>query len=213
MALDGWSPVRSELTRRERRKLEMRGRILEAATLLFDAQGIHQTKLSEISDRADVAQKTFFNHFPSKQHLIRALAEGALQRLLVDIEQVRKAPGTTRDRIHRFFEHIADNAESAGPMHRELLTELIHAMHESREESAHVRRLRDAFGQIVADGVSHGELTRDHDPETLAEVLLGTFYSLMFSWAHLEGYALRLRAAAAARFLADAVALRPEEER
>jgi AcrR family transcriptional regulator len=209
--MEDWSPVKLGLTRRERRKLEVRGRILEAATELFDAQGIHETKLSEISDRADVAHKTFFNHFPSKQHLLRALSESGLEQLLADIEQVRRTPGTTRDRIRRLFDRIADNAESAGPMHRELLTEMIHAMHDSSDESAHVRRLHDAFDQIVADGVARGDLGRDHSPETLADVVLGAFYSLMFNWAHVEGYALRRRSAAAARFLTDALAPHSEE--
>ena len=131
---------------------------------------------------------------------------------IADLEDVRKTPGTTRERIQRLFERVADSAESAGPMHRELLTELIHAMHDAGDESARVRSLQDAFAQIVADGVASGELTRHHDAETLAENVLGSFYSLMFNWAHVEGYALRRRAKAAADFLADALAARPEEE-
>ncbi len=53
-----------ELTRRERRKREVRGRILAAAVGLFDERGFGATKVAEICERADVAHKTFFNHFP-----------------------------------------------------------------------------------------------------------------------------------------------------
>ena len=206
------APEAGTLSRRERRKLEIRYRILEAAIALFDAQGIRDTKVSEISDRADVAHKTFFNHFPTKQHLLRALAEDSLRSLLVDIEDLRKDGSSTRERIAIFFETFAENGESAGPMHRELVTELVHALHDTREESEMVTRLHESFAEMMRDGVASGELASVHDAETLAEVVLGTFYSLIFSWAHREGYPLRERARAAAAFLADALTNPSAEE-
>lgn len=202
-----------DLTRRERRKLEVRRRILDAAEALFDARGVTATRVAQICERADVAEKTFFNHFASKQDLLRELAAGALGRLLVDIEQTRKRPGTTRERLIAFFGSIADHAEEAGPMHRELLTEIIHVAHEARTEREQVRVLKDAFGALVADGIAAGDLTRRHAPETLSDMILGAFYVLMFNWAHLEGYGLRRHALAAARFLGDAMAASPRRRR
>ena len=74
-----------DLSRRERRKLEVRNRILEAAVDLFDERGFEATTVAEICERADVAHKTLFNHFVSKQHLLREIAQDALQQFLVDI--------------------------------------------------------------------------------------------------------------------------------
>ena len=65
----------SGATRRERRKHELRERILEASRELFDAQGVATTTVAEICERADVAQKTFFNHFETKPQLLREIAE------------------------------------------------------------------------------------------------------------------------------------------
>jgi AcrR family transcriptional regulator len=205
-----------DLSRRERGKQRRRVRILVAASELFDRRGFRATKVSEICERADVAQKTFFNYFPSKQHLMRSLAEEAIERLLVDIEAIRKQPGSTRDHLGSFFAQIAENAEAGGPMHRELLTETIHAIHDAGDadgESAQVRRLHEAFDALVRDGVEAGELTREHDPESLAELILGAFYSLMFNWAHRENYPIRKRAAASARLLADAIGVESEGKR
>jgi len=202
-----------DLSRRARRKLEVRRRILEAAEALFDARGVAASRISEICERADVAEKTFFNHFASKQDLLRELAAEALGRLLADIEQVRKRPGTTRERLVAFFGCIADHAEEAGPMHRELLTEMIHVACEARTEREQTRALKGAFGALVADGLAAGDLTRRHAPETLTDMILGAFYVLMFNWAHLEGYGLRRHAIAAARFLGDAMAATPRRIR
>ncbi|MBV8179066.1 MAG: helix-turn-helix transcriptional regulator, partial [Mycobacterium sp.] len=69
------------MNRHERRKLEVREKILAAAFDLFLAQGSAATTIEEICDRADVANRTFFNHFATRQDMIRALAERRLVNL------------------------------------------------------------------------------------------------------------------------------------
>jgi AcrR family transcriptional regulator len=185
------------------------GRLLDAATRLFDARGVGATTVGEICARADVAEKTFFNHFGSKQDLLRELAELSLGELLGRIEEAREAGATTRERLAAFFGRIADDLARAGPMHRELITEMIHVAHAARLESAQARALHTAFRALVEEGRAAGEVARGHDSATCTEMLLGAFYALVFNWAHLPGYPLRRRARAAARFLADAFAASP----
>ena len=194
------------LGRRERRKLELRDRIRAAGLELFEAQGVEATKIQAICQRADIAQKTFFNYFPTKRHLLREIAQVSLGELLLDIEAVRKLPASTGEKVRAFFAGVADNAEEAGPMRRELLTEVIHLAHESGSEHRQAQQLRDAFGGIVSDGLEAGELTDRYGAEALTEMLMGAFYVQMFNWAHLDAYPLREHAAEAARFLADSMA-------
>ena len=199
-----------ELTRRERRKREVHVRILAAAVGLFDQRGFGATKVAEICERADVAHKTFFNHFPSKRHLLRTVAGEAVDQLLVDIEGARKRPGSTRKRLGQFFGRVADNADEAGPMHRELLTEMVHVASEAGTGSEQARRLHDAFGALIREGRAAGDVSAAHSVDTQTEMVLGAFYALMFNWAHLEGYPLRRQARAAASFLGDALCLASE---
>ena len=196
----------SGLGRRERRKLELRDRIRAAGLELFEAQGVEATKIQAICQRADIAQKTFFNYFPTKRHLLREIAQVSLGELLLEIEAVRKLPASTGEKVRAFFAGVADNAEEAGPMRRELLTEVIHLAHESGSEHRQAQQLRDAFGGIVSDGLEAGELTDRYGAEVLTEMLMGAFYVQMFNWAHLDAYPLREHAAEAARFLADSMA-------
>lgn len=208
------APETSDLSRRERRKLEVRNRILEAAVDLFDENGFERTRVAEICERADVAHKTFFNHFPSKQHLLGEIAQVGIDQLLADIEETRKQPTSTAERLRFFFRRIADNADAAGLMRPELVHAMIRVSHDSEHEPEQARRLHDAFGALVRDGLERGEVSREHDPDTLTEVLMGTFYALMFNWSNFEDYPLRRRAAAAAGFLADSMAAAaPQEER
>jgi len=51
---------------RERKKLQTRHAIHEAAVQLIDEQGLEATTIDQICGAADVSSRTFFNYFPSK---------------------------------------------------------------------------------------------------------------------------------------------------
>ncbi len=59
-----------ELGRRERKKLETRRRLQAAALRLATARGVDAITIEEIADRADVATRTFFNYFSSKEEAL-----------------------------------------------------------------------------------------------------------------------------------------------
>ena len=55
------------------KRSQKREKLLDAAAKLFAAKGFHQTGIDTILDEAGVAKRTFYNHFPSKDHLILAV--------------------------------------------------------------------------------------------------------------------------------------------
>jgi AcrR family transcriptional regulator len=183
----------------------VRGRILEAAETLFDERGVEATTVAAICERADVAHKTFFNHFASRRHLLRAIAHDALEDTLARIEAETKRPASTAERLGHFFREVAEGALEAGPMHRELLTEIIHATQEDLDGDP-ARRLHEAFARLVREGVAAGDVEARHGEEVLTEMVTGAFYALMLSWAHMDDYPLRRRAEGVAAFLGDALA-------
>jgi AcrR family transcriptional regulator len=52
-----------------------RRRLLDTATRLFYAEGIHAVGIDRIIAEADVAKATFYSHFPSKDDLVLAYIE------------------------------------------------------------------------------------------------------------------------------------------
>jgi AcrR family transcriptional regulator len=207
------SPVRratedSATTRRERRVREVHDRILTAAKDLFAVHGVESTKVDEICDAADIAQKTFFNHFPTKQHLVGEMAEAFVQDLRVLLDAARSEGGTTAQQLERFFSLVATEVERGGPMHRSFVLEVIRLVHDDRANVEKSRQLYDAFGALLRDGVRAGDITTAYPVPVLSEVVVGTFITLMLNWLGIYRYPFRSRATSMARFLADALRAR-----
>jgi len=205
-------PGEPELTRRERGKRKVRNRIVDAARDLFRTQGFGATRVTEICERADVAEKTFFNYFPTKQGVLGDLAMRAVEELLLSIEVARKQGRSTRERLELFFGALAETMSVVDPPQKELVAAIVQVVHVSGDTSSDARKLHDAFGALVSDGLEAGEVTTRHDPETLTEMILGAYYVLTFNYVNLVGFDVREQARSVSRFLADAFQPRADED-
>ena len=71
-----------DLTRAERRKLETRERLLEAAMRLFIKRGYSSVSTADIASAADAGAGTFYLHFNDKPAILRALGERAVAEII-----------------------------------------------------------------------------------------------------------------------------------
>jgi AcrR family transcriptional regulator len=71
-----------DLTRAERRKLETRERLLDAALRLFLKDGYSAVSTADIAGAADVGAGTYYLHFEDKAAILRALGERAVAEII-----------------------------------------------------------------------------------------------------------------------------------
>jgi len=75
--------------RRQRRSAELRERLFRAALTLFAKKGFTETTVEDITNAADVGKGTFFNYFPSKDHILIAFSDMQIAKLQDGVNQVR----------------------------------------------------------------------------------------------------------------------------
>jgi AcrR family transcriptional regulator len=156
-----------EITRRHRRRAETKGRIFDAALRLFAEKGYVNTTVEEITAAADVAKGTFFNYFPSKEHVLIALSERQEQ-------VVRRAGAAAKDAltVKPILLELA-LAIAAGPGRSQLMLRSLLGTAFLNEPM--VRRLsdvlaiaREEIAKIMRRGQEIGELRGDVSAENLA---------------------------------------------
>jgi AcrR family transcriptional regulator len=174
------------VNRLERRKLEVREKILAAAFDLFLGQGVAATTIEEICERADVANRTFFNHFATRQDMIRALAE----RRLVNLHDVvfDRSDEAIPARLVGVFDDIAAALAKSGNTYRELIGEMLATSGYGVQRGFN---LHDTFAELVKEGVARGEVSATHDAETLADIIVGALSGGIVNWTVDRTYSLQ----------------------
>jgi AcrR family transcriptional regulator len=83
--------------RRQRRSADIRERLFRAALGLFAKKGFTETTVEDITNAADVGKGTFFNYFPSKDHILIAFSDMQIAKLQNAVDGIRESrePMTT----------------------------------------------------------------------------------------------------------------------
>lgn len=94
--------------RRERKKRATRDDLVAQAARLFDAHGFDETTTEQIAEAADVSQRTFFRHFPSKEAVLYADMDDQRRRVR-DALLDRPADEPVLDAVRAAIMSLADD--------------------------------------------------------------------------------------------------------
>src|ERR1700724_1218758 len=169
--------------RRQRRSSQIRERLFRAALDLFAQHGFADTTVEDITNAADVGKGTFFNYFPSKDHILLAFAEMQLAKLQAIIENLR----STHEPVPQFLRTLAVRmTEEPGRN-----PSIVRAMLLANLSSTPVRegmRINQARGhklltEFVQIGQERGELRNDLPAGDIAHVFRQTVFGTLLVWS------------------------------
>ena len=97
--------MKSEAKNRVQKRAKITRRKLKDAALdAFSEKSIDSVTIEEITEKADVAKGTLYQHFDDKEEIVIALVEEAIEHLIERIRSYDSAPNTLEDML----EHLLD---------------------------------------------------------------------------------------------------------
>ncbi len=169
--------------RRERRSAEIRERLFRAALLLFAEKGFAETTVEDITEAADVGKGTFFNYFPSKDHILVAFGEMQLGKLTAAVEQARQSSEPMPDFMRRLSRLMTEE-----PGRNPVIVRLILAGPLSREPvRSEIRRKleegRRLLTELMSLGQARGEIRRDRSGADLGLAMQQAAFGTLLMWS------------------------------
>jgi AcrR family transcriptional regulator len=169
---------------RERKKQRTRELIADTARRLFAEQGFEAVTVAEIARAADVAEKTVFNYFPTKEDLFYSRLEAFEGELLAAIRD--RPPGqSVLDGFAGFMREprgvlaLEDSEDEDEALHQ--LRTITRVITESPALLARERQVFDRYAESLATLIAGetGSAPGDARPRAAASALLGVHRALI----------------------------------
>src|SRR6266481_3202622 len=169
--------------RRQRRSAETRERLFRAALNLFAQKGFLETTVEDITEAADVGKGTFFNYFPSKDHILLAFGEMQLSKLEASIEMACQ----TNEPMPEFLSSLGVRMTQEPTRNPAIIRALLQAYLSTtpvREAMMDLqRRVHALHTQMIQLGQGRGEIRNDLPAAEIAHVFRQTIFGTLLIWS------------------------------
>jgi len=199
-------PVTTAVSRRERRSAELRERLFRAALALFASKGYAETTVEDITEAADVGKGTFFNYFPSKEHILMAFGEMQLGKLESVINDARRSDQPMREVLRNLVMRMTEEPIRNPSIVRALLQANLSSVPVRGEMLRIHDRNRALMGQLIGHGQQRGEIRTDLPAEEIAQVWRQTIFGTLMFWSLVGDASLAARIEMSMRLLWEGIA-------
>ena len=165
----------SVLNRYERRKLNTRQQLKQAAIEVIGEKGYAGLTVQAITDRADLGYGTFYIHYAEKDDLVWEIMQELGDALMAQVEdEVRDLPSPQREHRSwlRLFEYAATNREAYIMLFGGTGSVLLNQRMMDYLASAHEANIRSGVYSVMLD----------LPPTFLAQYIVGAVWRLIMWW-------------------------------
>lgn len=155
-------------------------RIYRAAISLFRRRDFDEVTIDDITAAARTCRRTFFNHFPTKEHILARLHQELTADCLVNAEKATAHDGW--ERILAAFEAFAATVMAEPTLGRSLLRLVFVSDVLANQDREDVLFLGDWLKRQLRAAVKAGTLGGRTDLETACSLLMGILSSGTTQW-------------------------------
>ena len=152
--------------------------VLRRAIDLFNRQGFDATSVGDLAKELGLTKSAIYHHVESKEALLAAALDEALDGLSDAVDRAARASGATA------YQRLRDVVQESVAIlidHQPAVTLLLRVRGNSEVELAALKRRRELdekLAGLVGQAVEEGSLRADIPPELISRLLFGTVNSL-----------------------------------
>jgi AcrR family transcriptional regulator len=169
--------------RRERRSAEIRERLYRAALRIFAERGYLETTVADITEAADLGKGTFFNYFPTKEHVLAKYGEERLATIDRAVQKARASEGPVLEVLKELAVNLAGQSSQSPALLRSIFTAHLSCAPMRAEFQKRLRRGRRLMGELFLLAQERGEVRRDLSAAELGRLMHIIFMGVTIAWA------------------------------
>lgn len=166
-------------SRRARKALESRDRMLDCAAALFADRGYEVTTMEAIGECADMSRATVFNYFPRKEDLVIAWFARRRADFAGVLAKNEMKSHTTSDRLRGAFRALARTFETNPKVGRGMVRAWLQAGGPLLTPDSETTRL---LAEVIRRGQQHGDIAREVDPDRSGQLLFDAYLGVLLRW-------------------------------
>lgn len=162
--------------KRQSGKILKRGKIIEAASLLFAQKNYHEVMMEDVAKLASLAKGTVYNYFNSKEELYFSIMQQRMDKLISSLKTKIAEEKTSIDALHSFIIHIYMFMMKYQTFFLMYQKESLKAENEICSELCILEKdLKNMLKSIIKSGKNEN-LFREIDEDFAVDLILGSIY-------------------------------------
>lgn len=146
-----------------------RQRILDAARILFAANGYEHTSIQQIMAATALSKGAIYHHFPSKEAILEALSASDIRQYQAAVDTVRASDSTALDKLRTItFDYCGE------PEHLTTIRAMLPMLNDPKTLANNLASWRtdltDLLNELIDEGLHDGSINTEY-PQEAAQLL------------------------------------------
>ena len=169
--------------RRERHRAETRERIVRHALQLFSERGVSATTIEDITDAADIGKGTFFNYFPSKEHILAHICQLQMGKIRELVGQAIQSTEPIESVMYRLALTVTEEFARSPVLVQSVLVPTLSSDAMRQKMAEDLREDRLMLAGLMAARQKKGEIRDDFSPIELASHFQQALFGTTVIWS------------------------------
>jgi TetR/AcrR family transcriptional regulator, cholesterol catabolism regulator len=169
-------------SRRERKKFETEQKLIKAAIALVSEKGLFEVTVEQITERADVGKGTFFNYFPSKEHLLASIFDSKREQVAMAGDLMREATDV-KAALHKMVQFAINEPKRTPQMVQSIFSSSLTNLAVREPFCALINEGRNTIRIALERGQELGQVRSDLKPIEMAKFLQQVLVGTQAIWA------------------------------